>query len=74
MDSNFRGGDGRRQAGLYESAGPPPGYADFPKKTANDLAYAALAKARRQRLIGIAVFLVILAGLAAYLIVRILVG
>ena len=71
MDSNFRG-DGRRQAGLYESAGPPPGYADMPKKTANDLAAEAATKARQQWIINIAVLLVVLAPLAAYLIFQIL--
>lgn len=64
--------DGRRQARLYEAAGPPHGYGDMRETTPADLAVAATAKAKRQRLISLTIFLVVLALVAAYLIVRIL--
>lgn len=64
--------DGRRQARLYEAAGPATGYGDMRETTANDLAADAIPKARRQRIIGIAIMLVVLAALAAYLIIHIL--
>ena len=64
--------DGRRQARLYEAEGAPQGYGDMRETTANDLAVAATTKARRQRIIGLALFLVALAILAAYLIIHIL--
>jgi hypothetical protein len=64
--------DGRRQARLYEAEGAPHGYGDMRETTPNDLAVAATAKARRQRIIGIAIMLVVLAALAAYLIIHIL--
>ncbi len=64
--------DGRRQARLYEAAGPATGYGDMRETTANDLAVAATAKARRQRITGLVLVLVALAILAAYLIIHIL--
>ena len=64
--------DGRREARLYEAEGAPHGYGDMHEATANDLAAAATSKARRQRIIGIAIMLVALAALAAYLIIHIL--
>jgi hypothetical protein len=58
-----------RQNKIYENATRPR---DLKTTAEEEAAVAASAKARRQRIIGIAVVLVALAALAAYLIVHIL--
>ncbi|HEX5546800.1 MAG TPA: hypothetical protein VFX24_05270 [Ktedonobacterales bacterium] len=58
-----------RQAKIYENATRPR---DLKTAAEEEAAATASAKARRQRIIGIALSLVALAALAAYLIVRIL--
>jgi hypothetical protein len=58
-----------RQAKIYENATRPR---DLKTTAEEEAAATASARARRQRIIGIALSLVALAALAAYLIVRIL--
>lgn len=64
--------DGGRQARLYGAAGPAQGYGDTRETTAYDLGVAATKKAKRRRIIGVTLFLVVMGLIAAYLIFRIL--
>ncbi|HEU4782551.1 MAG TPA: hypothetical protein VFS83_04350 [Ktedonobacterales bacterium] len=72
MNPNFQE-DGRRQAMMHQALGAMDDRRELRESAAEEnLAMTASTKARRQRTIGIALFLVALAALAAYLIVRIL--
>ena len=72
MNPNFQE-DGRRQAMMHQALGPLDDRRELRESAAEqNLAVTASAKARRQRIISIALCLVALGALAAYLIVRIL--
>ena len=74
MNPNFQE-DGRRQAMMHQALGPLDDRRELRESAAEEnLAVTASAKARRQRALGIVLFLVALAALAAYLIARILAG
>jgi hypothetical protein len=73
MNPNFQE-DGRRQAMMHQALGPYDDRRELRESVAEqNLALTAGVKARRQRIIGISLFLLALALIAAYLIVRIVV-